>query len=107
MEKEKLEILSMVKDGTITPEDALKLLDAISQEHVKFVFAENGKGGKKNLLDQVMDLADTLGVKPKKGKPANVEIITEGNTSAKVVDIINGGEVIIRDTDGKEKRFDF
>ncbi len=37
MEKEKLEILNMLRDGKITSEEALKLLDAIQLENVKFI----------------------------------------------------------------------
>ncbi len=37
MEKEKLEILNMVHDGKITPEEGLKLLNAIQLENVKFI----------------------------------------------------------------------
>ncbi len=37
MEKEKLEILNMVRDGKITPEEGLKLLNAIQLENVKFI----------------------------------------------------------------------
>lgn len=83
MEKQKLEILNMVKDGTITPEEALKLLDAINQENVKFVFADKAEktskseDRQKGVYDRVMDLVDSLGVKPKKDEPTNVKIITE------------------------------
>lgn len=83
MEKQKLEILNMVKDGTITPEEALKLLDAINQENVKFVFADKAEktskseDRQKGVYGRVMDLVDSLGVKPKKDEPTNVKIITE------------------------------
>ncbi|UTC74777.1 hypothetical protein E4O03_11345 [Treponema sp. OMZ 792] len=40
MENEKLEILNMIRDKAITPEEGLKLLDAIQKENVKFVFEE-------------------------------------------------------------------
>mgnify|MGYP000933966476 CR=1 FL=1 len=43
MENEKLEILKMIKDGTVTPEEGLKLLETIEQEKVKFVFDEKRK----------------------------------------------------------------
>ncbi|UTD13648.1 hypothetical protein HO345_12030 [Treponema denticola] len=40
MENEKLEILNMIRDKAITPEEGLKLLEAIQKENVKFVFEE-------------------------------------------------------------------
>ena len=40
MGNEKLEILNMIRDKAITPEEGLKLLEAIQKENVKFVFEE-------------------------------------------------------------------
>ncbi|QOW61554.1 SHOCT-like domain-containing protein [Treponema pedis] len=137
MENEKLEILNMVKDGIITPEEALKLLEAIREDNVKFVFADKEEkqkassfsvkidsNVKNNLSDKNSDFEDKLsGNKTNKDKAANIKIMKDGVLTTNI-DVgetsfsLSGkeekntqnvilGEIIFPDKDGNFKKVKF
>lgn len=100
MENEKLEILNMIRDKAITPEEGLKLLEAIQKENVKFVFEEpNQKKDSETIvistkIPSKSDLADFLKNAADSENPIN-----------KIFENKKNIDITIKTPDGKTQSF--
>ncbi len=107
MEKEKLEILNMISDKQITPEEGLKLLDAIQLENVKFI-SDSTKVSKQESVIKIITSTDSKKEKTKiedikflepllkNAKLQNniIKIDTEGNPKAKIISVEELDEIL-------------
>ncbi len=111
--EERLQVLNMIKEGVVTPEEGLALLDAVGEdtEDVRF---EPSRSGKKWLVIRVFDPSEkakvnlkvplslaTFGLKMAKKKSADLEGI-DVDEIIQMIDGGNEGSLVDIDTENGE-----
>lgn len=111
--EERLQVLNMIKEGVVTPEEGLALLEAVGEEN-EDVRLEPSKSGKKWLVIRVFDPSEkakvnlkvplslaTFGLKMAKKKSTDLEGI-DVDEIIQMIDGGNEGSLVDIDTENGE-----